>query len=55
MEYWNAGVMENQSRILSLFETTCKRCLKNVDHVQWQGVARFESGAYTLVREHLKL
>ena len=25
---------------------------KIVDYVQWQGVLRIESGAYTLVREH---
>jgi hypothetical protein len=27
---------------------------KIVDRVQWQGVPLFESGAYTIVREHFK-
>ena len=25
---------------------------KIVDNVQWQGITRIESGAYTIVREH---
>ena len=29
-------------------------CLKALDFVRWQGVNRFESRVYTVVREHLK-
>jgi hypothetical protein len=39
----------------SFLKLFVKGVSKIVDHVQWQGVLRFESGAYTSVREHFKL
>jgi hypothetical protein len=36
-----------------LLEKT-KLVSKALDFVRWQGVSRFKSGAYTLVREHFK-
>ncbi len=31
-----------------------KLAAKALDFVRWQGASRFESGAYTIVREHFK-
>jgi len=38
-----------------LCDTIQEAVSKIVDRVQWQGFPRFESGAYTVVREHFKL